>query len=299
MTAPSQHRDRVSPRQQANWDWRAACNFIAGGTGGGLLLWAALEAMLGGDVRPLMGSGLALIGFGLACVWFEIGRPWRALNTFRHLSSSWMTREASVAVLLFVSGILALWSGRSALIGTTALLGLAFVYAQARILAANKGIPVWRHPRCLPLMLVTGLTEGLGLLVCADWLYPQPPQPLFADYLLAVFAALRFLAWRRYRSALAKDGAPAGSIKALRAIEAEFVWVGSALPAMLALVAGMSGLAAPAAVAGVLAAVTGWRFKYTLICEAAFTQGFTLPKRPVRGRAMVPKHENRQGQPLG
>lgn len=296
MTALPQYPDRVLPRQQANWDWRAACNFIAGGTGGSLLLWVALDALHGGDVRPLIGAGLALIGFGLACVWFEIGRPWRALNTFRHFSSSWMAREASVAALLFVSGFLALWSGRSVLTGTTGLLGLAFLYAQARILAANKGIPAWRHSRCLQLMVVTGLTEGLSLLVCADWLYPQP---LFADYLLALFAGLRLIAWRRYLSALVKDGAPAGSIKALRKIDAEFLWVGSAIPAMLALLAGMTGAAAPAVVAGALAAVMGWRFKYTLICRAAFTQGFTLPKRPVRGSAIGPKRESGQGRTVG
>ena len=296
MTALPQTSDRLSPRQQAHWDWRAACNFIAGGTGGSLLLWATLDLLHGGDARPLIGAGLALIAFGLGCVWLEIGRPWRALNTFRHFSSSWMTREASVAALLFVSGFLALWSGQNVLIGTTGLLGLAFLYAQARILAADKGIPAWRHPRCLQLMVLTGLTEGLSLMVCAGWLYPQP---LPADYLLALFAGLRLIAWRRYLSALVKDGAPAGSIKALKKIDAEFFWVGSAIPAMFALLAGMTGSLAPAIVAGALAAVMGWRFKYTLICRAAFTQGFTLPKRPVRWSAIGPTRESGSRRSIG
>ncbi|SPE36472.1 Phenylacetyl-CoA acceptor oxidoreductase [Burkholderiales bacterium] len=279
--SPEQIADRISPRQQVNWDWRAAGNFIAGGSGGGLLLWVSIVGLRGGDVRFVLGAGMALIALGLTCVWFEIGRPWRALNTFRHGTSSWMTREAIVALLLFACGLLALWSGQSLLTGATGVLGLAFLYAQARILTANKGIAAWRHPRSLPLVVATGLTEGAGLLVCASW---GSAQLAAASSLLAVLAALRLLAWRRYLTALEKDAAPAGAIKALRRIDANFRWVGNVVPALLALLAGWTGLPAVALVAAVLAVLAGWRCKYALICEAAFTQGFALPKLPVRGR---------------
>ena len=29
----------------------------------------------------------------------------------------------------------------------------------------------------------------------------------------------------------------------------------------------------------------GWQMKYSLVCRAAFTQGFALPKQPVRGNS--------------
>jgi phenylacetyl-CoA:acceptor oxidoreductase subunit 2 len=278
----SRNPDRIAPRQQANWDWRAASNFIGGGSGGGLLLWSALVALQGGDVQALLCVGLALIGIGLTCVWFEIGRPWRALNTFRHIGSSWMTREASVAPLLFVSGLLAVWSGEVLPAVTTGLLGLAFLYAQARILAADKGIPAWRHPRCRPLVVRTGLTEGAGLLLCASLAAPQLLLP--AALLLAVLATLRQHAWRRYLADFARDGAPAGAVKALRRIDAAFTWGGNAVPAALALLAAATASPQLAALAGVLAVAAGWYCKYTLVCRAAFTQGFALPKLPVRGR---------------
>ncbi|MDD5249525.1 MAG: dimethyl sulfoxide reductase anchor subunit [Rhodocyclaceae bacterium] len=273
--------NRIAPRQQANWDWRAASNFIAGGSGGGLLLWTALVALHGGDARLLQAGGLALIAAGLTCVWFEIGRPWRALNTFRHFGSSWMTREASLAPLLFVAGLLAVSSGQAILAAITGLLGLAFLYAQARILAADKGIPAWRHPRCRPLVVATGLTEGAGLLLCASG---AAPRLWPVAVLLAALVALRQFAWRRYLAALANDGAPAGAIRALRRIDARFTWGGNAAPAVLALLAAVSATPLLAVVAGVLAAAAGWHCKYTLVCRAAFTQGFALPKLPVRGR---------------
>jgi phenylacetyl-CoA:acceptor oxidoreductase subunit 2 len=283
MRPLAQRSDRISPRLQTNWDWRAAGNFIAGGCGGGLLLWVSFVGLMGGEVRVLLGAGMALIAFGLTCVWFEIGRPWRAFNTFRHGRTSWMTRESIVAMLLFGSGFLALWNGQRVLTATTGLLGLAFLYAQARILTANKGIPAWRHPRCLPLVVATGLTEGAGLLACASWIQPQL---IGASFLLALLAVLRLFAWRRYLAALENDGAPAGAIKALQRIDANFRWVGNAIPALLALLAGWTGSPVMAVAAGALAAVAGWRCKYALICEAAFLQGFALPRLPVRGQGV-------------
>ncbi len=97
-----------APKQQRNWDWRAATNFITGGAGGGLLFAAAWATFGVVDVRVPIGIALVLVASGLLSVWFEIGRPWRALKVFRHLSSSWMAREATVAAMLFITGALAL-----------------------------------------------------------------------------------------------------------------------------------------------------------------------------------------------
>ena len=90
-----------APWQQTNWDWRAAANFICGGAGAGLIVFAALSGAAGAPLTGLLLGGLALVGAGLFCVWLEIGRPLRALHVFFNPRTSWMTRESFIAVLLF------------------------------------------------------------------------------------------------------------------------------------------------------------------------------------------------------
>lgn len=95
------------PRLQRAWDIRAACNFIGGGTGTGLILLALAAALGGADWLPALLLGLLFVGFGLTMVLFEIGRPWRALNVFLHPQTSWMTREGVLALPLFGAGVAA------------------------------------------------------------------------------------------------------------------------------------------------------------------------------------------------
>ncbi|MBE9539482.1 MAG: phenylacetyl-CoA:acceptor oxidoreductase, partial [Proteobacteria bacterium] len=70
------------PRLQSFWDARAACNFIGGGTGTGVIIVAAFFALLGQPVLVLPVIGLAAVSFGLFMVFLEIGRPWRSMNLF-------------------------------------------------------------------------------------------------------------------------------------------------------------------------------------------------------------------------
>lgn len=280
--------DRLMPKAQKNWDWRAAANFIAGGAGGSLVFFTAWATLGGaGFIVPLL-LGLALVGCGLLCVWFEIGRPWRALNVFLHPSTSWMTREATVGTLLFVSGFAALVSGAGVLVWLSALLGAAFLYAQARILANNKGIPAWRHRRCLPLVVSTGLAEGAGFLAVV--LALQGASGAWLAALLLVLVCVRYLAWRTYRIGLVSDGAPAGTLDALREIANRFTLIGHAAPALL-LAIGLTGfLISPAwaaALAGLAVVAAGWDLKYTLVRRAAFTQGLSLAHLPIRGTGVA------------
>ena len=276
----------LAPRRQANWDWRAAANFICGGSGGALLLWTACAALSGADLRAFVLAALALIGIGLTCVWFELGRPWRAINVLRHAASSWMTREAIVAGLLFCCGAIALAAPKQHFaLGASGVLGLAFLYSQARILAANKGIPAWRHRRCLPLVLATGLAEGAGLLT--PLALSNPSALIFLSVLLTLLVAARVLAWQRYLLALQRDGAPVGAIAALRAIDRGLIWTGGAVPIVLGLLAAVFAQPVVAMLAGAVVVFTGARLKYTLICRASFIQGFALPKVPVRGAGVT------------
>lgn len=268
----------AAPRQQPVWDWRAAGNFMAGGAGSGLIVIAGWP---GAGGWPLA-LGLVLVAVGLACVWLEIGRPWRALNVFLNPRRSWMSREAIAAALLMPAGAAALL-GVPGAGWACAPLALAFLACQAGILHAAKGIPSWREPRLLPLIIATGLAEGGGLLMLVALVHGLAMPRLSAVMLLVALLA-RLAAWRAWRLRLRTDE------RALRRIDANAVFFGtSTLAAVIAVVALLAAPPPdPAAAmlqvaAGLLALAGGQWFKFTLITRAAFTPGFTLPHRPVRG----------------
>jgi phenylacetyl-CoA:acceptor oxidoreductase subunit 2 len=255
------------PWQQTNWDWRAAGNFMFGGTGAGLVVAAALALPA---PRPAILLALLLIAGGLGAVWLEIGRKLRAIHVFFNPQTSWMTRESLVAVVLFGFGISYLVFGESWLQHAAALAALAFVYCQARILRAAKGIPAWRAREVVPLVLTTALAEGAGLALLFE------PGPL----VLALFAIAvigRATAWPGYRTALRQPGSRAALEFAGRAL----IWIGTIAP--LALVLGAYFLPQAAALAGIAAVFAGWWLKFVLVTRAAFNQGFALPQLPVRG----------------
>lgn len=269
------------PWQQAHWDWRAAGNFVCGGAGAGLLVFTALSGATGLALTLLALAGMGLVGLGLLCVWLEIGRPWRAMNVMRRPGSSWMSREAMAAPLVFILG-LGVAAGVQAWTPLLLLAALGFLYCQARIVQAAKGIPAWREPLTVPLLVVTGLAEGAGLF----WLSGVAPAR-GAVLLVAIFAALlvgRWLLWRSWRDRLARVAA-APALAAVDIAGRRLYWLGGALPLALALVAqyGAPGSAFLLAAAGASAAAAGAFFKYTLITRAAFNQGFRVPHLPVRG----------------
>lgn len=279
-----------NPWQQAHWDWRAAGNFICGGAGSGLIVFAAFSGVQGRGLAGLILGGLALIGLGLFCVWLEIGRPWRSLNVFFNPRTSWMSREALTALLLFPAGLAAA-TGLAAFVPVTALLALFFLFCQGRMLRAARGIPAWREPLASSLIVLTGLTEGAGLFFLSAPLHQGGTRSL-----LIMFGALllaRVLLWLAYRKRLATQAAP----RALAALDRAGRWLqitGTWLPLLLIAIATGPASAATAALltalAGFLAVVAGGFMKYTLITRAAFNQGFALKHLPVRG---VPH----QGQP--
>lgn len=276
---------QITPWHQSNWDWRAAGNFIGGGSGTGLLFFATLAAGSVASYRIQGLIALALIGVGLTCVWLEIGRPWRALNVFFHPGTSWMTREAIVAIPLYGSALGAIWLGGGALAGVAALIGLGFLYCQARILHAAKGIPAWREPKIVPLMLSTGFVEGAGLAALLGTVLPGAAPRWLAGVLLGALI-LRRLSWNLYFKAIESKGAPKKALEVLRPFGAKFEMLGQLLPELLIVAAIFYGAALTwlAAVAGVAAAASGWVLKFTIVARAAYNQGYALPVLPVRGQ---------------
>ena len=272
------------PWQQAHWDWRAAGNFICGGAGAGLIVFAALSGAYGSALTVLLLGGMALVGLGLLCVWLELGRPLRALHVFLNPRTSWMTREACAATLL-MPVTLAAAAGLPGWQWFAAALALLFVFCQGRMLQAAKGIPAWREPLVVPLLLLTGLAEGSGL-----WLVALPVQAAGQPLLLALAGALvlaRVAVWRAYRSRLAARAA-APALAAVDAAGRRLQIAGTWLPLVLLALVGSGSIGAALAapllvVAGLLASVAGGWLKFTLITRAAFNQGFALVHLPVRG----------------
>ena len=278
----------VSPRLQTQWDWRAAMNFILGGSGTGLF---AANMLAGPSSWWIALLALAMVGIGLAHVWAEIGKPWRFLNVYRHPQMSWMTREAMIALPFFalggmgwLMGVAGLGPARLAGVAA-ALFALGFLYAQGRILRAAKGIPLWRRPEIVALIVATGLAEGAGLLaallVALEWAVPG-----WLPGALVLLLGLRFAAWRRYRTHIRRDGAPTKAIAALNACPAltfapQAALAALALAALLPLWAPIGELAL--FLAGLGAAASGWAFKFNLITRAAFDQGYALNRMPARG----------------
>jgi phenylacetyl-CoA:acceptor oxidoreductase subunit 2 len=196
-----------------------------------------------------------------------------------------MTREAIVALLVFAAGGLTLLTNQAALLLLAGGLGLGFLYSQARILAANKGIPAWRHPRSIPLMVATGLAEGAGFLACVMSLASGGAGFAVLTGLIVLIGVRAFL-WKAYLDALVADGAPDGTLKVLNGMAPRLLLVGHILPALavMAAMAGMPGRAALAFAAGILAVAGGWFLKFTLVRRAAYTQGLAVPRIPVRGK---------------
>ncbi|MBI5921055.1 MAG: dimethyl sulfoxide reductase anchor subunit [Betaproteobacteria bacterium] len=275
---------RATPWHQTNWDARAAANFMCGGSGTGLLFFATLAAQDSYRITALI--AMALVALGLTCVWLEIGRPLRALNVFLHPQTSWMTREGMAAPLMFAPGAVAVWQGGGTFAWVAAFFGLVFLYCQGRILLASKGIPTWREPKIMPLIISTGFVEGAGLAVLLAAILPGSPAPgWFAGTLLGALA-LRRLSWRWYFDALESQGAPKQALQVLRSFGGRFELLAQTMPEMMlvAVIFLFNDMTWLVPLAGLLAAAGGWGLKFTIVARAAFNQGFALPVLPVRGQ---------------
>lgn len=279
----------VAPWLQRHWDIRAAGNFIGGGAGTGLLIAAAGGGFAGAPVTPFVLAGLIFIALGLFSVFLELGRPFRSINVLFNAKTSWMTREAFVAAPLFPVGLLAAWLDNAWLASLAALIAVGFLYCQGRILIAAKGIPAWRNPLVLPLILATGLAEGTGVyLIGGGLLLPQATAPAapMAAALLLVAVAMRIVAWRNYRRALEPDNAPDAALRIFAKAETLLTIVGHMAPVLLIFGAlALPALSGPlAALGGAAAAFGGWHLKFTLITRAAYNQGFAIVHTPERGK---------------
>jgi phenylacetyl-CoA:acceptor oxidoreductase 26-kDa subunit len=285
-----------NPWHQTSWDARAAGNFVCGGAGAGLVVATALSGVRGAALTAMLLAGLALVGLGLFCVFLELGRQLRSANVILNPRTSWMSREALAAGLLFAAGLAAVF-GLLPNAWPAAVVALVFVYCQARILQAAKGIPAWREPLLVPLVVATGLTEGAGLFLVAAPLSGEAAAWVVVGFELLL--VVRYFVWHAYRRRVA-GSLSGGAARALDQAGQVLRIAGTVVPIVLAVAAVVATgrVAGPlpallAAAAGLVAASAGGWMKFALVTRAGFNQGFVLPRLPVRGQPHVPA----RGQP--
>lgn len=142
--------------------------------------------------------GLALIAAGLASSTMHLANPRNAWRSFARIRTSWLSREAALAVALFpVAGLYVLLAeqgsvglGRSLLALASVLLAWAVLVCTAMIYASLKPIRQW-HTRWTPVNYVLlGHWSGALLLGAAASAYMTMPAALLVLAAALGFAAL-------------------------------------------------------------------------------------------------------------
>ena len=280
----------LTGERQTFWDARAAANFILGGAGSGTIVMASLAYLAGSWSEAALvetsALGAALMAVGLFAVFLEIGRKRRFLYALLRPQSSWMTREVyAVAVLFPCLAVGYLWphAGWYALAATAAA---AFLYCQARILHAGKGIPAWRVP-IMPWMLVaTGLFEGTAVVALSSVLRPEPVT--FGVAIAAAgtgLAMLNAVLWHLYRRRARGWGIGSLARASLERITPWLHLLGHFVP-LVAFGSALVLSSTPATVLTLGAVATlggGITWKLTVITRAAYQQSFALARIPQRG----------------
>src|ERR1700690_1063187 len=258
----------VEPSLQKHWDWKAASNFMCGGAGSGLFVFTAIASLRYGELAPLGWAALGIVTLGLSILMLKIGRPLRAIYVLLQPQRSWMTREAWIAAVWFPLAALALWFQVPTMLIAAAGFAVLFLCSQAMILQAAKGIPAWRMPWIVPLLIATGLAEGSGLFLAATAQFAAlKPLAATVAVIAVILAALRGWVWRSYLAALETKGAPTRTLAVFYGYRPWFFTIGLVLPLAL-IVVGFAVMAAAAplfAIAGVCIAAAGIAFKLILV----------------------------------
>ncbi len=144
---------------------------VVSGLGFGLLAWLGL-----GVVRPTgwaafwwFGLGYGLAGAGLLASAFHLGHPERMLLAFTQWRSSWLSREAvlalaTLAVMAPHAAGAVFWSSPLPGFGlVAAVLALATVGATSMIYAQLRSVPRWHH-WSVPVLFVLAALAGGALL---------------------------------------------------------------------------------------------------------------------------------------
>lgn len=183
------------------------------GAGFGLLAWLGIGIpdVTGLAALLLFGLGYGLAVAGLVASSFHLGKRRNAPKAFSQWRSSWLSREAVLAVvaLLAMAPVaLARLFGAGALLPlgiAAALACLGTVFCTAMIYAQLRTVPRWNSPATPALFLGYALAGGALL----------SGQGKVAAVLLALLGIGQILAWRHGDGRFAASGVTAGSATGL------------------------------------------------------------------------------------
>jgi sulfite dehydrogenase (quinone) subunit SoeC len=164
------------------------------GLGFGLLTWLGFgyPQLSGVPAFAMFFVAFALATGGLLASTFHLGNPQRALKAFSQWRSSWLSREAILAVAslatmgLYAIGLIFLNSAWPLLGAAGGALSLATVFSTSMIYAQMKTVPRWRMPLTPVLFLAYAL--GGGALLAG--------QVAAASLLLLASSALQLIGWK-------------------------------------------------------------------------------------------------------
>jgi DMSO reductase anchor subunit len=186
----------------------------ASGAGYGLLVWLALQWLLGlAPAHVAFGVlafavAFALITAGLLSSTAHLGRPERAWRAFSQWQTSWLSREAVLALATYVpAGLLALgWAigdGASSIMRVLALLtigsALLTLLSTGMIYASLRTIRQWHQPLTAPIYIALGLGSGAVLLNGLVHMV-GPAQPWSAWLAIVAVASAGVLKWAYWRA---------------------------------------------------------------------------------------------------
>jgi DMSO reductase anchor subunit len=154
---------------------------VTSGAGYGLLAWLGAGQLLGFTqtltVNQQIVIGLmamVLVSIGLASSTMHLANPKNAWRSFSRFRTSWLSREAVFAILLYpVAGLYAAaifwqWSGINILAGLSMILALVTLFTTSMIYASLKTIRQWNTPMVPALFMAYAIISGGVLFLAVD-----------------------------------------------------------------------------------------------------------------------------------
>ena len=152
---------------------------VTSGAGYGLLAWLGAGQLLGFtqtltvNQQIIIGlMAMVLVSIGLVSSTMHLANPKNAWRSFSRFRTSWLSREAVFAILLYpVAGLYAVaifwqWPGVNILAGLSMILALVTLFTTSMIYASLKTIRQWNTPIVPALFMAYALISG-GLLFLA------------------------------------------------------------------------------------------------------------------------------------
>ena len=152
---------------------------VTSGAGYGLLAWLGAGQLLGLTQAYTIGlqltlgvMAMVLITIGLVSSTMHLASPKNAWRSFSRFRTSWLSREAVFAVLLYpiaalyAAAILWQWSMIDVLAGLSMVFALIILFTTSMIYASLKTIRQWNTPMVPALFMAYALMSG-GLLFVA------------------------------------------------------------------------------------------------------------------------------------